>query len=281
MAWSTNMPVDLVLVRHGESEGNIYDEMHPGGAREKLKRKHTSEYRLTDLGRRQARRAGVILQEKIGKFDKMYCSEYVRAMETAGHMQLPESHFQTEVFVREITTGSNRGVPHPLTEHGQALKSLSNAGWWVPRGGLGGESYADLSLRLRVFLDRLQETAAGLRVLVVCHAHVIRAFTVLLEDRKAAEFQDVISWKIPNGHIRWYTRREEDGQIHLRPFKVIELDMEEPLSADREDGTCSCREKKIQRRLLSAAELIHRVEVVEQVLNTDDREREALHKSKL
>ena len=28
----TNMPVDLVLVRHGQSEGNLYDEIDEQGA---------------------------------------------------------------------------------------------------------------------------------------------------------------------------------------------------------------------------------------------------------
>jgi broad specificity phosphatase PhoE len=279
MAWSTNLPIDLVLVRHGESEGNIYDKMDAGGKREKLARKHTSAYRLTDLGRRQAKRAGAILQEKIGTFDKMYCSEFVRAIETAGHMNLPESRFQTDILIREITSGSNRGTPHPLAEHGKTLKQLHSAGWWVPKGGIGGESFADLSLRLRSFLDHLQETANGMRVLVVCHAHVIRALTALLEDKKATDFQELIDWKIPNCHIRWYTRRVGDGDIRLRPFKVIELDMEEPSSESREDGKCIRNEKTIQRPLLSAAELLQRASAVEQVLNSDDLKKEMSSRS--
>lgn len=279
MAWSTNLPIDLVLVRHGESEGNIYDKMNAGGEREKLARKHTSAYRLTDLGRRQAKRAGAILQENIGNFDKMYCSEFVRAIETAGHMGLPESRFQTDSLIREITSGSNRGTPHPLAEHGKTLKQLHSAGWWVPKGGIGGESFADLSLRVRAFLDHLQETATGMRVLVVCHAHVIRAFTALLEDKKATEFEELIDWKIPNCHIRWYTRRVGDGDIRLRPFKVIELNMEEPSSESRDDGKCTRHEKTIQRPLLSAAELLQRASAVEQVLNSEDLKKEVSSRS--
>ena len=36
MAFMDNLPVDLVLVRHGESEGNLYSLMQQGGNREKL-----------------------------------------------------------------------------------------------------------------------------------------------------------------------------------------------------------------------------------------------------
>jgi len=208
MAWSHNLPVDLVLVRHGESEGNLYDKMAEGGKRRKLHNRHTSDYRLTDLGRLQAERAGRIVSEQVGSFDKMYCSEYVRAVETAGHMNLPESQFQTSSSIREVQAGRERGMPDisALSQINAAMAELAGGGWWKPYKGIGGESYADLSLRLRSFLDHLQETAAGLRVLVVCHAHVIRVFRALMEDVKAPEFQSIIDWKVPNCHIRWYTR---------------------------------------------------------------------------
>jgi len=274
MAWRTNLPIDLVLVRHGESEGNVYDKMREGGKRSKLNSRHTSEYRLTDLGRLQAQRAGTIIKREIGSFDHMYCSEYVRAIETAGHMDLPGSQFRTDSSIREIHSGSNRGIEHPLKEHGEALAHLSCGAWWAPHGGIGGESFADLCLRLRSFLDHLQESAAGLRVLVVCHAHVIRAFAALLEDKKSPEFEKLLAWKIPNCHIRWYTRREATSLIHLRPFKVITLDMEAPLSQGRNDAACVRHEMLIQRPLLTAEQLREHAATVPQLLNNQDVEDE-------
>lgn len=272
MAWSHNLPVDLVLVRHGESEGNIYDKMADDGKRRKLHNRHTSDYRLTDLGRVQAQRAGRIVSQQIGSFDKMYCSEYVRAVETAGHMNLPESQFQTSSVIREIQAGTERGMPEmpAFSQHKAALGGLAGGSWWKPYKGIGGESYADLSLRLRSFLDHLQETAAGLRVLVVCHAHVIRVFRSLMEDVKAPEFQSLIDWKVPNCHIRWYTRRESIGTIHIRQFKVIELNMREPLSLLQRDACFDRCERIISRPLLTVQELLTRAEAVPQILNSSD-----------
>lgn len=272
MAWSHNLPVDLVLVRHGESEGNIYDKLPDDGKRRMLHSRHTSDYRLTDLGRLQAQRAGVIVREQVGSFDRMYCSEYVRAVETAGHMNLPESQFQTASEIREIQAGTERGMQESpgFSQHNASLKKLSGGGWWTPHKGVGGESFADLTHRLREFLHHLQESAAGLRVLVVCHAHVIRAFRALLEDIKAPDFQSLLDWKIPNCHIRWYTRRESLGNIHIRPHKVIELNMKMPLSFEQTDASFERSEHLIRRPLLTVEQLLARAEAVPQILNSAD-----------
>mmetsp|Transcript_66013 Transcript_66013/g.123098 ORF Transcript_66013/g.123098 Transcript_66013/m.123098 type:complete len:289 (+) Transcript_66013:74-940(+) len=277
MAWMSSLPVDLVLVRHGESEGNLFDKMKPGGLRQKLHGRHTADFRLTDLGRLQAHRAGKIVMDQIGSFDKMYCSEYIRAIETAAHMDLPESSFNTSTLIREIDSGAQRGLDHPLEEYNQKLDSHFGPGgrWWTPYGGVGGESFADLTLRLRSFLDHLRETATGLRVLVVCHAHVIRGMKALLEDTKGPEFDELLKWEIPNCHVRWYTRRQATGAVHLRPYKVIGLNMEEPHSLEREDSKCVREELLIKRPLMTAAQLRSRAEAVPQLINNSDFQQES------
>lgn len=271
MANMTNLPVDLVLVRHGQSEGNLYGDMAEGGMRDRLHSKHTSDFRLTDLGRLQAGRAGAILQQMVGSFDKMYCSEYVRAVETAAHMVLPESSFQTDFLIREQDNGTQKGQANPLEEYTKATRPLAR--WWVRKGGLG-ESFADMCVRLRLFLDQLRDTAAGLRVVVVCHANVIRGFRALLEDMKATEYDDVVDWKVPNCHIRWYTRREGKRHIHIRPYKVTAIDMEEAESMNRKDSAAVVTDAIIHRPLLTAAELRVRAEAVPQLLNNKDADQE-------
>ena len=63
MAQFTNLPVDLVIVRHGQSEANMMIEMTKRGdasATEAMRgaKRHDSEMRLTDTGRAQARTVG-------------------------------------------------------------------------------------------------------------------------------------------------------------------------------------------------------------------------------
>lgn len=266
MAWAQNLPVDLVFVRHGESEGNLCDRLpESSGAREKLGERHTCDFRLTDLGRNQAARAGKIVQEHVGTFHKMYCSEFVRAVETSAHMNLPESMFQTDELIREIDVG--RGRSSSCQRHGAGMKELASGAWWSYKSPTGGETFADMALRLRSFLQHLCDTAAGLKVLVVCHAHTIRAFSALLEDAKGTDYDRLLNWEIPNCHIRWYTRQEDYGNVHVRPFKVIELNMEEPTNLSRSDSGCTRTEKKIVRPLLNVAELRKRAEALPQLLN--------------
>ena len=73
MAW----PKLLVLVRHGESEGNVrtMDERTWYSL-------PTHGYPLTERGRAQAAITGTFLRQRFGSFDVRYTSYYVRARET-------------------------------------------------------------------------------------------------------------------------------------------------------------------------------------------------------
>jgi len=59
-----------------------------------FKKKHSSTYRLTDKGVEQAKVTGAWIRENIGDtFDRYYTSEYVRAMETAAYLGLPNARW--------------------------------------------------------------------------------------------------------------------------------------------------------------------------------------------
>ena len=71
-----NGPVDLVLVRHGESEGNLAQYRSKNGVEDDWKgefgERHSSRYRLTDEGRRQAKCTGEFIKENIFSSFDMY-----------------------------------------------------------------------------------------------------------------------------------------------------------------------------------------------------------------
>src|ERR1700722_18361885 len=80
------MPLDLVLIRHGESEGNVaFGKSRQGDDSHftpKFLTRHSSHWRLTTRGAHQARCAGDWLRENVAEsFDRYYVSEYLRAME--------------------------------------------------------------------------------------------------------------------------------------------------------------------------------------------------------
>mmetsp|Transcript_45524 Transcript_45524/g.90189 ORF Transcript_45524/g.90189 Transcript_45524/m.90189 type:complete len:286 (+) Transcript_45524:93-950(+) len=271
MACMTQLPVDLVFVRHGESEGNIYDKMGPCEAREKLHSKYTSQYRLTDLGRVQSTRAGKILQERLGKFDKMFVSEYTRAVETAGYMDLPESSYRTETLIRELdnATGKRTGESAGSPMKDLDAKSAHVAGKWWHRPA-GGENFADLCMRLQMFLETLRVEAAGLRVCIVCHGHVMRGFKALLESYTEPNFEALLQSENPNCLILWYTRRDALGVVHSRLHRCITIKMEDPNDAQRTDAACKVEEASISRPFFSAADLRARAANIPQILNTAD-----------
>ena len=96
-----SMPVDLVLVRHGESESNLAQKLalrgHIQAWSDEFRKRHNSRCRLTDRGRHQAVKAGEWIKRHIGNyFDVYLTSEYVRAMETAAHLALPSASWRTE-----------------------------------------------------------------------------------------------------------------------------------------------------------------------------------------
>ena len=88
--------LDLILVRHGESEGNVAYRKSAVGDNslyigEFLKR-HSSKWRLTDTGRHQAASAGEWIVKNFPlSLDGFYSSEYVRAAETAARLNVPNA----------------------------------------------------------------------------------------------------------------------------------------------------------------------------------------------
>merc|ERR1711967_149357 len=147
------------------------------------------------------------------------------------------------------------GMVHPGTEYEHALRSQAGKPWYR---SFGGESLADLCLRLRVFLEILQHEATGLKVLVVCAGHVLQAFRVLLEDLKGEEMAAVLAENIPFGHIRWYSRQESAAKIHNQVFKVTCLNMEEPENIARTDAVCVRTDRVIPKKLLTLEQLRER-----------------------
>jgi NAD+ kinase len=212
------MPVDLVLVRHGESEGNV------AGARSKrgdhsaytpaFRARHSSQWRLTAAGREQASQAGAWIRHHLGsEFGRYYTSEYIRAMETAALLDLPGATWFADFNLRERDWGEMDVMPDDerRARFGDSLarKAVEPFYWRPPNG----EHMAELCLRLNRVLETLHRECGPMRVIITCHGEVMWAFRVLLErmsqrryaelDRSADPFD-----RIHNCQILQYTRRD-------------------------------------------------------------------------
>src|SRR4051794_26517581 len=84
-AMVSNRPTFLVVVRHGESEGNWAHHLERQGEFSAIAKlnseRHETNYRLTDYGRWQLGQTGAWLAQEYPKgFRRYYCSDTVRGM---------------------------------------------------------------------------------------------------------------------------------------------------------------------------------------------------------
>jgi NAD+ kinase len=218
-------PFELVLVRHGQSEGNEAVSRSEHGDLSaytpEFKAKHSSTYRLTDKGIAQAKVTGEWVRSNIGdSFDRYYTSEYVRAMETASLLQLPNAHWYTEIVLRERDKGlmDNTSAVDKQTKFAEEMtRRKRDAFFWAPPAG---ESLANVCVRIDHTLNTLRRECSNQRVIIVCHGEVMWAFRVRLERLSQIKFHQLTKSddpkdKIHNTTVLHYTRiHPKTGEVY-------------------------------------------------------------------
>ncbi|KAG7398140.1 hypothetical protein PHYBOEH_011549 [Phytophthora boehmeriae] len=217
-AWRLPRLTDLVLIRHGESEGNVARQRSLAGDHSlfagEFKHRHSSNWRLTDRGRRQAAAAGDWLKRNnLAHFDRYLVSEYLRAMETAGRMGLPGARWYAEMLIRE----RDWGAMDLMSEQERFIKMQDelkrrelNRFYYAPPGG---ESLAAVAQRADRLLGILNHECHDKRAIVVAHGEVIWAMRTRLERMSQDTFIELqesgrMVDQIHNGHILHYTRKD-------------------------------------------------------------------------
>lgn len=212
------MPLDLVLVRHGESEGNLAVRRARAGDDALLRRvreRHSSVWRLTEEGIAQAQRSGEWLRRAFpAGFDAYYTSEYARAMETAAWLELPAAEWFLHPDLRERSWGDlDRLTPEERAERFAAslAEKATSPFYWRPPNG---ESIAEVGARLRGVVQGLQRDCPAGTAILVCHGELIGGFRAKLEFMSQHDYG---RWstdpaeKLLNGEIVHYSRRDPEG----------------------------------------------------------------------
>lgn len=221
------MPIDLVLVRHGESEGGeanrrSRNDDHSAFTDEFINR-HSMYWRLTDRGIAQARAAGqwIRMDKLLGAergdnwsiFDRYYTSAYIRALETAYHLNLPGATWRPEFYLRERDYGvfDVMSQENRVSRYHEVLEERERQSlFWTPPNG---ESVATLCLRVDRMLDTLHRECADGRVIAVCHGKTMWAFRIRLERISLARYEELHRSQALHDHIHTsqilhYTRRD-------------------------------------------------------------------------
>ncbi|MGC4044316.1 MAG: phosphoglycerate mutase family protein [Armatimonas sp.] len=212
------MPEDLYLVRHGESEGNLVNARSRQGddslfTREHLER-HSFEWHLTDRGIEQAKAAGSCLREEARlPFDVCMTSEYVRAMETAAYLEIPDAQWHPYLYLRERSLGELEALPFREKQErfGESLERRQRYPYlWRAEHG---EALEDLSLKWDRIQQILHRKYSMQRALVVTHEGVLWEARHLIERLPVSEMDRLIGShdpkdRIHNCQILHYTRRD-------------------------------------------------------------------------
>ncbi|MBI2674554.1 MAG: phosphoglycerate mutase family protein [Candidatus Yanofskybacteria bacterium] len=177
-----SLPVDIVLVRHGQSELNKAGKASRKGDNHfftpEFRNTHSRNFRLTDLGIRQAKVAGEWLKKNAPMpLDRFYVSDYIRAKETAVYLDLPQAEWRPEFSLRERDMALMDNCPEDEKRRLFALEKRQHEidpFFSYPAGG--GESIAALCHRLKTdFVSHLARECSSKKVIAICHGHVMRA----------------------------------------------------------------------------------------------------------
>jgi NAD+ kinase len=215
------LPVNLFVIRHGESIGNLAKRMTEAGDHsliEKLHNTHTAHWPLTKKGEEQAKKAGKFLVESFREeqldIDRMYSSSFARAMQTSGHLGLTDGEWRIEDRITE----RDWGELDKLTEeerkdrfaHALQMREVEPFFWAPP----GGESFNSLVLRVRDFIASVARVGVE-NVIIVCHGEVMKAFRIIFMHLKPweyakMEFSKESLERVHNCQIDHYSRRNPE-----------------------------------------------------------------------
>ena len=192
-----NWPEKLWLVRHGQSHGNVArDAADETGAHEIGIEMRDVDVPLSTLGLQQAEAAGHYFAALPAgqRPEVILSSPYVRARQTAELIckagalaggpartiideRLREREFG--IFDRLTTLGIRARFP-------EEAANRTRLGKFYHRPP-GGESWADVILRLRSMLNTINLHFCDRRVLVVCHQVVVLCMRYILEELDEAQ----------------------------------------------------------------------------------------------
>lgn len=197
----------ILLVRHGQSEGNILGVFtgHSG-------------YPLSDLGHRQAEMTAEYIRKNYN-IDAVYCSDLPRAFQTAEHIAKPFAlPVVTDCSFREINAGqweNERFVDLPALfpeDYAVWMKDLIHARC------TGGESVAEVAERTTNALEKLSAINSGKCVVVVAHATTIRS-AVWKISGGTKEVMDALSW---GGNCGISEISYADGKLQAMSYNTID-----------------------------------------------------------
>lgn len=215
-------PKSLWLIRHGESIGNI--------ARHKAEKNRSKiietpcrepDVELSENGVAQCERLGKWFADQVDKPTVVYSSPYLRA-QISVQILLNHSKFDLEIRTDERLREREFGVFDSLTKDG-AIEKFPELCELRERWGKfyfrppAGESWADVILRLRSFIETDLSKLNDENILIVTHEVVIRCFRYIFENMTEHQIMEIDrASDVENGAVTSYEFDTERNKMRLK-----------------------------------------------------------------
>lgn len=209
----------LAMARHGESIGNAAWRAAESADQDEIEIDlRDPDVPLSETGRRQAKALGrrLAAMPPGERPTAVISSPYVRAAETAriavAEIGDPPIHYDERLRDREA------GVLYALTWRGIAARFPEEAARKQQTGKFyyrppGGESWADVALRLRGALSDIERDHPDGRVLVFAHDAVVVLARYIVERLTERELLEIERTLVANGSLTTWAREDDDLRL--------------------------------------------------------------------
>jgi broad specificity phosphatase PhoE len=239
---------ELLVVRHGESQGNVAREVAESEGAEVIEIGRDPDVELSDLGKQQASAVGRWLHglPASSRPVAVWSSPYLRAAQTA-EIAVGEAGLTKQVCLDERLRDRELGVLDRLTSRGvlarwpveaERRRSLGKFYYRPP----GGESWVDVALRLRSLLADMERTTIEGSVLILSHDAVIMLVRYLLEGLDERDLLEIAaSQPIGNGSVSRFVRDDA-----ATPWRLLDFGVEEHILLHGVQPTTHGGERPVQ-----------------------------------
>jgi broad specificity phosphatase PhoE len=228
-----NWPEQLIIVRHGQSAGNLArDAPHEAAVDRIALTARDADVPLSDLGCRQASALGhwYAGRSPDEQPEVLLCSPYCRARQTAEIFRSEGgASIETPICFDERLREKEFGILDGLTTLGVANLFPEQANFRRSLGKFyhrppGGESWCDVILRLRSVLDTISLHHAGKRVMIFTHQVVVLCIRYILETLDEATILSIDrDGDVANCAVTHYCfdpSADESGILVLKGYNV-------------------------------------------------------------
>lgn len=211
--------LDLYIIRHAESEGNLSPWIFWG---------RSNQFHLTEKGIRQSKALGRRLKSEEIKFDEVYSSSAVRLLETMKYAipNYPRERIRYSENLFELDRGDWTGVPRKDILNDEIRAEMNRDSWNFRTPG--GESLADVSKRVQRYLNdvimkRYQEKSNGKDQKIAMFTHGYVTKTLITEfmgsDRNktwriATDNTSITQFRYDDRGIWWPMRINDAAHIY-------------------------------------------------------------------